>query len=182
MFPLTLRETKGSPLTHQEMDSNFQSVFGIHNLLQIEEQTSRGTPAGTFTSGSWIVRNLNTIMINNIENTSLLNNRITLPKGTYYCKAQFPAYRVDTHATRLVKVSNVPLLYGTTPYTPSGAASTESLSIINGLFELLDNSEIELQHYCTTTQSTYGLGATAGSTIPGVYNIFSFIKIWKIGD
>ena len=51
MFPLTLREAKGSPLTHQEMDNNLKHVM-FPPFLHIQDQKPQGTSGGTFTAGA----------------------------------------------------------------------------------------------------------------------------------
>ena len=101
MFPLTLRETKGSPLTHQDMDNNFKHVM-FPPFLHIQDQKPQGTNGGTFTSGAWRTRDLNTVLTNTITGASLSANQITLPAGKYYVEAKSVATEVERHKVRFV--------------------------------------------------------------------------------
>ena len=178
---ITLRETKGSPLTHQELDNNFQSILGIHNLLYVEDRKLPTTHGGSFISGAWRTRQLNNIVINNILNSELNNNQITLPIGKYWIEASLPARGVNAHKSRLRQISptNLTLLNGTTESVTGGQA-VSSNSLISGLIELQQISIIELQHYCNSTANDWGFGAGFVAETSEV-NIFSRIKIWKLG-
>ena len=100
MSNLILREEKGSPLTHQEMDNNTKYLSGCLNMnsfLHIQDQKPQGTNGGTFTSGAWRTRDLNTVLTNTITGASLADNQITLPAGKYYVEASAPAYQTFAH-------------------------------------------------------------------------------------
>lgn len=84
---ISLRENKGSPLTHQEMDNNFKHLSGCLNMNSF---LHKGTHGGTFTAGAWRTRDLNTVLTNTISGASLSNNQITLPAGKYYVEASAP--------------------------------------------------------------------------------------------
>ncbi|MBK9322713.1 MAG: hypothetical protein IPM97_07165 [Bdellovibrionaceae bacterium] len=58
-------------------------------LLIVDEKPAN-TAGGTFTSGSWQTRTLNTTRFNTIPGASLASNQITLPAGTYYVRAVAP--------------------------------------------------------------------------------------------
>ena len=177
---LTLRETKGSPLTHQEMDSNFQSVFGIHNLFYVEDRKPSGTNGGTFASGAWRTRDLNTIIINNISGSSLSNNHIMLPSGNYWCEISPLAQSVNNHQSRLYNTTNNNIiLMGMSVGSGSSIINSQMVSSINGFFILQSNSTIILQHRCRSTRDDYGFGQAANF---GLYELYSQIKIWKIGE
>ena len=73
MFPFTLRKTKGSSLTHEEMDNNFEKSL-FPPFLHIQDQKPQGTYGGTFTAGAWRTRDLNTVLTNTITGASLAAN------------------------------------------------------------------------------------------------------------
>ncbi|MFW6377172.1 MAG: hypothetical protein ACOCZ5_00865 [bacterium] len=180
MSNITLRTTKGSPLTHEELDNNFNACLGIHNLLHVEDRKPTRIHGGTFTSGAWRTRDLNTIIINNIPGSSLDNNQITLPVGQYWVEGSVPARGVDAHKARLRQVSpnSITLLNATTEST-TGATAVSTKSVISGFIDIEQTSIVELQHINNTTATDWGFGAGMLSETSEI-NIFSQIKIWKI--
>ena len=52
-------------------------------LLHMRDEKANGTQGGTFTSGSWYTRDLNTVVTNEINGASLSSNQFTLPAGDY---------------------------------------------------------------------------------------------------
>ena len=166
---MILRQDKGSPLTHQEMDSNFQSVMNLDNMFYAEERTTSNVAS---VSNTWTSRNLNTVVINNIPELSLSNKEITIPSGKYWIEACAMAYMSNAHN---IKVDTIIGLMGQNSTTISGA----SHSFLNGYLEKQNQSIIKLEHW-TNSSHAQGFG---WDTIDGTpYNVTSFIKIWKIGD
>ena len=159
---MILRETKGAPLTHQEMDSNFKyAIFPPY--VHIQEQLPSETRAGRIISG-WQKRNINTVLINNIDNSSLNNNQIILPKGKYYIDSNstFTAYdESNTGRISLYDVNNnIYLLHGanaTASNSIRGRAGT--ILIVSGYFELENSTNLELHIYSRITGNmNYSLG------------------------
>ena len=183
---VTLRATKGSRLTHAEMDENWKSVMGGHNFLHIQDQKAQGADSGTFTSGAWRTRDLNTVLTNTITGASLAANQITLPAGTYYVEASAPARTggdtIRSHQARLYDTmgSGSELIIGTTERARMEAISTDASirSCIFGCFELSESSTIELQHQCLATESTEGFGFAADFAT----EVYSDIRIWRLGE
>ena len=179
---ITLREEKGTQLTHQEMDENFKSVMGGHNFLHIQDQKTQGTAGGTFTSGDWRTRDLNTVLMNTITGASLATNQITLPAGKYYIEASAPAFYVNGHQAKLRRITETAsdILVGTAEFclvgTISGACTTKSR--ISGIFQISNEVVFELQHRCEMTKTDNGLSSAAKITT----EVYSDIRIWRIGE
>lgn len=145
--------------------------------LHLQDQKTTGTDGGTFTSGSFQTRTLNTEIRNNIVGASWASNQIVLPAGTYFVDATSPACGVIYHKTRLRNITDtVTLLVGSPEITWSSNITT-SRSIIRGEFTLSGTKTLELQHQCDTTTSSTGFGKSAGY---GEIEIYSDIQIWKI--
>lgn len=143
----------------------------------IDQQTS-GTNGGTFTSGAWQTRTLNTLTDPN-GIASLGSNRVTLPAGSYRAIVSAPAYRVNGHKCRLQNITaGTTLDVGTSEYSPNAVDSATSRSIINTRFTLASASAIEVQHQCTTTQATTGFGLpTSIATIAEIYTVVEFMRL-----
>lgn len=153
-------------------------------LIHVQDQKSSGTDGGTFTSGAWRTRDLNTALTNEITGASLASNQITLPAGTYYVEASAPVYSggsaLSNHQAKLYDTTGAAdLILGTSEIVVQGAASTGSSgrSYISGRFTLSVESDIEVQHQCAVTANNNGFGAGAGLGT----EVFTDIKIWKVG-
>jgi len=67
------------------------------DYILINDTKSSGTHGGTFSSGAWRTRDLNTIVSDTGGHASLSSNQITLEAGTYECFISCPAFDVENH-------------------------------------------------------------------------------------
>jgi hypothetical protein len=117
-----------------------------------------GTDDGTFTSGAWRTRDLNTTDVNNISGASLSSNQITLPAGTYQVFASAPAFKVNNHQTRWYNITDSAVVQlGQNAYAGSGSIMTTH-SIVTAVFTIAASKVFELQHRCGSTVTTEGFG------------------------
>lgn len=156
-------------------------VQGSDDLLHIRDEKAGGTDGGSFTSGSWVTRTLNTEVTNEIAGASLASNQITLPAGTYEVYGRVPAHAVNYHKARLWDVTNsITLIVGNTGYS-NVAGYSDSDSILMGRFTLAGSTDIEVQHECSDTNSGgNGLGL-AGADF-GHVEIYTQVAIRKVSD
>jgi hypothetical protein len=142
------------------------------------ETQASGTAGGTFTSGSYVKRTLNTTVVNTIASCTLTSSVISLPAGTYQVFATAPAFQVTSHQTRLRNTTDsTDIQFGSTEYSSSAGIYTQSNSILQTVFTLTGTKNIELQHRCLTTRASYGLGAECAF---GNSEIYSQITITRI--
>jgi hypothetical protein len=150
------------------------------NYINVQDQKSSGTNGGTFTSGAWQTRDLNTVVTNNISGASLSSNQITLPAGKYRIKANAPAQGVNAHKAKIYNITGAAdLLIGTSENAtdPVTTDNVVTKSTVSGEFTLGASSSIELQHRCVDTEATAGYGPASGF---GVVEVYSYIEIWKL--
>lgn len=135
---------------------------GSGYILIRNEQTS-GTNGGTFTSGAWQTRTLNTEVADTNSAASLAANQITLAAGTYRVQASAPAYRVDNHQIRLQNITDgSTIAVGTSEFSTSGAGEPDqNRSWLSYYFTITSVKVLELQHRGTTTRNTDGFGRAA---------------------
>ena len=145
-------------------------------LLHVQDQKSSGTAGGTFTSGDWRTRTLNTSITNEISGASLASNQVTLPAGTYYLEASAPAYQVNLHQLRVRNVTDSATLLTGTIVRSASADNSVLSSGVYGRFTLSGTKAIELQHQCSLSGASDGFGQ-AGSFGTEVY---SDLRVWKI--
>ena len=142
------------------------------------ETQSSGTNGGTFTSGSYVKRTLNTTVVNTITSCTLTSSVISLPAGTYQVFATAPATAIDSHQIRLRNTTDsTDIQFGSTSYNLNSANYAQTDSNIQTVFTLAATKDIELQHRCSVTKSLIGLGAAC---IFGNSEIYSQITITKI--
>ena len=148
-------------------------------LLHVRDEKANATAGGTFTSGAWQTRTLNTSLTNEISGASLSSNQIILPAGTYFIYASLPAMHVNNHKAKLTNVTDSSdTLIGTNDYagsTNTGYVNTNSL--IKGRFTIASQKTFEIQHRCATTLAGEGFGT---GTSFGVVEVFTDVQIWKV--
>jgi len=147
------------------------------DCLIFKDIKSAGTDGGTFTSGAWRTRDLNTEQYNGIAGASLLGNQMTLPEGTYEIFADAPAVGVDTNQIKLYNITDsADTLIGSSGYANDNYPSQVKTTII-GIFIVLSEKIFEIQHKCSLSKSANGLGHTADLGVPEVYTQVRLRKI-----
>jgi hypothetical protein len=146
--------------------------------VNIQDQKSSGTAGGTFTSGAWRTRDLNTKVTDTGSIASLASNQITLPAGTYRCHIIATGSQVNNHQARLQDTTGAAtLLRGTTARSPANGIWATSCSEVSGLFTLSVSSVLEVQHQCSTTEAADGFGVAGGFGT----EVYTTVQIWKEG-
>src|SRR5687768_2319629 len=77
----------------------------VFDILHLVDEKAANTAGGTFTTGAWRTRTLNTEKLDEITST-LASNQFTLPAGTYNIVASAPAFFVSRHQTRLRNITD----------------------------------------------------------------------------
>ena len=178
-MPLTTY-TAGEVLTAASLNANFNYAVTVPGLTTatFNETQASGTEGGTFTSGAWQKRTLNTTIANNITSCTLTSSVIALPAGTYMINASVPAFKVDPHKVRLQNTTDTTTtILGTTERLGSGDDSM-GRSFLQGVFTIAGTKNFEVQHYGITTKATNGFGSAMG--LASVSEIYSTIQIVKL--
>lgn len=156
------------------------SGSGYIGYVRLEDQKTVNTASGTFTTGSYRTRTLNTEVTDTNNDCSLSSNQITLAAGTYDCLITCPAVFVSNHKARLYNTTDAAtVLVGTSAYAPlvSGSDGSQTDSIIRGRFTISASKALEVQHACSVTRNTNGFGAQANLTEIEVYAVAEF---WRV--
>ncbi|MEP7291109.1 MAG: hypothetical protein ABI835_04970 [Chloroflexota bacterium] len=141
------------------------------SLIVVREQQAQNTSAGTFTSGAWQTRALNSKPADSGGFASLSANQVTLAAGTYQLRASAPAFSVGAHQTRWQNVTDgTTTLVGTSEY----ADTVQTRSGVAGRFTLSASKSFELQHRCATTRSADGFGVAADFAA----EVYAVAELW----
>lgn len=148
-------------------------------LLHVREEQAANTSGGTFTSGAWRTRTLNTTLVNEISGASLGSNQITLPAGTYEIDALAPGLSVGVHKAKLRNTTDsTDTLIGLSMQNDASTGLHCTNAPVRGRFTIAAQKVFELQHQCGVTRSTNGLGLASNL---GVVEVYSDVVIRKIG-
>ena len=147
----------------------------INCAVFIDQKSSAA--GGTFTSGAWRTRDINTSQFNNISSASISSNQITLPAGTFMVVATAPFQRVDQNVLRFQNITDTTTpIEGQNAYTDA-ATAVAGLAYLSGIFTIAGSKTFELQHRCFTTRGGDGFGASNTITT----DVYSVVSIWKVG-
>ena len=146
--------------------------------LHIRDEKAANTSGGTFTSGAWQTRTLNTEVTDEIGST-LSSNEFTLPAGTYYIRALAPAFQCGRHKARLYNVTDTAVtLVGTSEYSSDTASYTQSSSRVEGRFTIAAQKTFRIEHRCAVSKATQGLGVE--SNLDSQTEVYTVVEVWKV--
>lgn len=170
--------TKKAPLSTRikaYFDTLYASAVKYAKLSDTKATTTNG---GTFTSGAWKTRTLNTEDSDSGSIVSISSNQFTLQAGTYRLSASAPAGRVNVHQTRIQNITdNTTTLVGSSEYSVGVTDSVQSRSVVAGEFTIAGAKAFELQHRCSSTRATDGFGIANSF---GLSEVYSIVEIWKV--
>lgn len=119
-----------------EIESVKTDEAAKNKILHVRDLKSDGTSGGTSVAGSFLTRDLNTVVTNEITGASLSSNAITLPAGTYDIYATVPAFDCNSAQAVLYNTSDTSNeIIGTVVYSHPTSPSTIQ-SEIKGRFTL----------------------------------------------
>lgn len=147
-------------------------------LIVLKDIQTSGVSGGTFTTGGWRQRTINTIATDQTGQVSLAASQFSLPAGTYEVHAYVPALRVRQHKSRLQNITDgTTILLGAS--TDSDVTDwTQSSSDIIGAFTLVATKTLAIEHYGLSTAADTGFGiATA---IAGINETYTTVHLRKV--
>ena len=134
----------------------------IASYAIICDEKSSLTSAGTFTSGDWRTRDLNTEITDADGIVSISSNQFTLQAGTYLIKASAPAYYVYDHMIKLYNVTaSADIAFGTSEYT-GHASGVQTRSFLVARITISAATTFEIRHKCINTKTNNGFGEATG--------------------
>ena len=152
----------------------------------ISDTKASNVNGGTFTSGAWRTRDLQTENADPDNIVSISSNQFTLQAGSYLIKFQSTGYHVNRHITKLRDITNSAtkgygiLVYSNTSNSTSGTSHGMARETISGA------TVYEIQHACQTTKSTNGMGLNTYIDTSGSYtdntepnSVYTIVEIYK---
>lgn len=151
---------------------------GSSGYAILQDQKADGVASGTFTSGAWRTRTLNTIVANSgAIVSSLSSNQFTLIAGTYLIIANCAAHDCNNHQIRLYNVSaSTASAYGLSMYANENSGVTNN-AYLSAEITIASPTIFRIEHRCATSKSTNGFGVSTNWT--GNIEIYATVEIYK---
>lgn len=161
--------------------SNFDR---IPLVAYLKDAKTKNTGGGTFLSGAWKVRLLNTLtgdtsfisLTNGTLGTDGTADTFTLQAGTYRINCEAPAYVVGTHQTRLYNSTAGTVVSLGSSHQAGVGDSTTNFSTVKGIVTVTAPTNFQLQHYTTTGGSGVGFGIAANIDV----EVYSQCEVEKL--
>lgn len=182
---ITLRPSANGTCSSQNTGTSF-AVYKLNTSSQsyapricyIKDVKSGGTDGGTFTSGSYQTRTLNTLT-GDTGFISLSSNQFTLQPGTYHIEGSAPAFRVSEHKSKIRNITDSTDAIIGTVETSGNSDACSTRSFVADTITISSAKVFEYQHRCVTTVTTDGFGNAPLSSF-GDSEVFSQLKITKV--
>ena len=141
-------------------DGAFAAAGGgkFESYAIIADQKSQNTQGGSFTSGAWRTRDLNTEIADVDGIVSISSNQFTLGAGSYLIRGSASVYRTNGHQTRLYNDTDSSIVAVGTDEMSHASYYTMTRSFVSGRVTITGDTVFELQHRCANTVNTYGYG------------------------
>ena len=172
--------TSGQVLTSQGNSTIVQWATPSGGLnasyARITDTKGAATQGGSFSSGDWRTRDLQTEDEDPDGIVSISSNQFTLQAGTYYIKAQACAINVNNHTAKIRNITDSSdTLLGNSNKTQPSSNNVSAYALVQGSFTIAAAKTFELQHRCADTQTTHGFGAYNGFST----NVYATVEIYK---
>lgn len=144
----------------------------------IVDSKAYNTDGGTFTSGAWRTRDIDTVLYDPDNIVSLsASDQFTLTAGTYLITWSAPAFDVGKHLAVLQDMtSSVTSAVGTAEdANPTGNGYTRSFGSFRAV--LTGTTVYEIQHQCDSTKTTNGFGKAHDNN--PYASIYTRVEIYK---
>jgi hypothetical protein len=157
-------------------------VSGSQSIAFLSDVKASGTTTTGGTSGSWIARNLNTlidpsgIILNpsSFTGTGGTNSTITLGVGTYFVEGFASSFSNTVGRLRVRNTTDTTTAaVGLSLLDNSAASHAETVSI-KGSFTIAATKSFQLQHFINTTGNTFGSPVSNGDV-----EVYVMLKITK---
>ncbi|TIO26943.1 hypothetical protein [Mesorhizobium sp.] len=140
----------------------------------LEDQKASATEGGTFTSGAWRTRDLNTEVRDPSSLVSIAANEFT-PTVAGWVDWSAPASNVGQHKTRLFNVTDATVAGVGSSEQSAGSADTQNRSF--GGAPVVAGKAYRIEHQCSSTAATLGFGRASGFAT--TVEVYTRVQFWR---
>nr|WP_051695288.1 hypothetical protein [Mesorhizobium ciceri] len=149
------------------------SITGAPDAV-LEDQKASATEGGTFTSGAWRTRDLNTEVRDPSSLVSIAANEFT-PTVAGWVDWSAPASNVGQHKTRLFNVTDATVAGVGSSEQSAGSADTATRSV--GGAPVVAGKAYRIEHQCSSTAATLGFGRASGFAT--TIEVYTRVQFWR---
>ena len=143
----------------------------------VVDEKANNTAGGTFTSGAWQQRDLQTSYYDTIGVT-IGTNTFEPPAGTFYIDWSCPAEDVNSHQSRLYNITGGSVVqYGSSEFSDTSTARDQVRSFGSGMTTSGSAAVFKVEHRCGATHATEGWGIPCNF---GNVEVYTIVKIMQI--
>ena len=141
----------------------------------ISDTKASNVNGGTFTSGAWRTRDLQTENADPDNIVSISSNQFTLQAGSYLIKASCPAHLANAHMCQIYNDTDSTVEENGTPeYVFEGGSTTRSF--VMGRVTIASAKEFTIRHRVSRATSGNGFGVPNGWTSEQRYTMVEIYK------
>ena len=149
----------------------------------IADVKASNADGGSFTTGDWRTRDLNT-EISDVDNiVSISSNQFTLAAGTYLIEFEAPACRTGVHQTRLYNATTSSAVQdGSNQWAGANSGTSGNRSFGYARVTISGSTAFEIQHQSGidgTGSGTFGFGVGTSGYMDWGSPIYTIVKIFK---
>lgn len=165
------KSTKGKVLRQNSAED--APEWGGHGPdAVLEDQKASGSNGGTFNSGAWQQRDLNTEVLDTFSVITVGSNQFT-PSVNGWAEWSCPASQVDSHQSRLFNVTDaVAVGYGQSCHEDD---NNFGVSMSVGSAPVIAGKTYRVEHRSSGGQNTTGFGRACGF---GNVEVYTRVKFW----
>ena len=161
-------------------------AIATKEYILIRDEKADTTNGGTFISGAWRQRDLNTEVIDEGNNVTLAGDQITVTvAGDYYVRIHAPAVQVTYHRARFYETTaTISALYSQNAVADisiirasSNAVITGKITVTSGNISASQNI-FEVQHQCTNSLTNTGFGVHDNMALGN--EIYTIVEMWRV--
>tara|TARA_B100002019_G_scaffold927_1_gene744 strand:+ start:146 stop:712 length:567 start_codon:yes stop_codon:yes gene_type:complete len=143
----------------------------------IGDVKSTGTNGGTFSSGDWRTRDLNTEISDADGIVSISSNQFTLAAGSYQIKFSAPAFNTNANQARLYNATtSTGLQVAQAAFVNGASGHVQTSSVGSARVTISGSTAFEIQHRCNNTSATYGFGVSSNYSTDVIYTLVEIFK------
>lgn len=149
---ITSSELANGAVTAAKIGTNTFVSYAI-----LEDQKSQNTDGGTFSTGAWRTRDLNTEVADPDSIVTIASNQFTLAAGTYLISWSAPAYSSNRHQSALFDSTNTTYYYGSSEYCYDASAD-QTRSFGSARITIASSTVFEIRHRTDNGNDFNGFG------------------------
>ena len=167
-----------------DLDAEILATAPKSEYIRFEFRLSSSSNGGVMSAGVWNTRTINLLAQDDTGQASLATNQMTLPAGTYDCRAAAVHNDCGFALIRLQDVSNAATLIqgimGAPTIDPTGE---NELAWAMGRFVLTAPTTLEVQHriQAQPAEADVAQGEPRATSIGAGDNVYLTAEFWRVG-